>query len=370
MKTLKQIKIFKNKKFLKILGISLAVVAVIGLSSSIMVNTFMNVHKCKVSKVISYDSSGHYYKCIDNLYCNKKFQLEKHNLEWVIDKEEECETNGYKHRECDCGYRTNVGTVIDNFKYDLNIMLDNSIQFDTFNQEWESGYAKESLSKNLEVSSNEDSRNFSMKVRYYMSSRLKDGVTYRNSNIYNANIVYISNSVSFYDELNIPYEIMLYIDYRNEVPYALDILKDGVRYRLFSEEINALAEDYISNGYLDIEFGVYQVEDSIYVFGFKLQTKNKEITYLSDNSGTIKSETMFFKCGRYTSMSGTEYSFDTILGWLQSKGIQINSDTNSIAIIESNMYSDKYDFGSLVSNCYPNSTWFLNQVKYMQWKNR
>ena len=55
------------------------------------------------------DGTWHYNKCIN---CNVVLNKEKHQFEWVVDKNATNEEEGQKHQECSiCGYKTNYQSI-------------------------------------------------------------------------------------------------------------------------------------------------------------------------------------------------------------------------------------------------------------------
>ncbi len=55
------------------------------------------------------DGAWHYNKCVN---CNAVLNKEKHQFEWVIDKNATNEEEGQKHQECNiCGYKTNYQSI-------------------------------------------------------------------------------------------------------------------------------------------------------------------------------------------------------------------------------------------------------------------
>lgn len=377
MKDLTKTNFFKNKKLLKIIGISLAVIATVGAMSSIMINAFMNVHDCKVSKTLYYDSTGHYYKCTENKYCNKKFQFKSHNLQWVVDKEETCEENGYKHRECDCGYKINVGTVIDDFYYDKYLRFDTDIQYLSYNNFFETGDYSDSLSLNNCMPSSNSMGNtcsFALQSVYELSTRTADN-NYVTGNVKNNTLFNVVTGVKLKTLDN---EISIQLRTFGQEPknHSLDIVIDNdVRYRLINDEVNALCEDFLKTNVLIFDIGAYHLSTQEHIIGFKFKTANKELVYLSSNAGlnidnvNIDGNTKFFGCKDINSLSGNEFTIDDILvSFLKLALEHYKSQTDPLLQITANSHTGSVNFGTLVSsNGFSN--WFANRVKYIEWKN-
>ncbi len=57
---------------------------------------------------LSYDETSHFQKCD----CGEITDKAEHSLEWVVDREPTATENGYKHLECDCGFKSEEHTPI------------------------------------------------------------------------------------------------------------------------------------------------------------------------------------------------------------------------------------------------------------------
>ena len=351
-----------NKKLLKIFLLTLGITSVIGLFTTMVIGS-MRSHTCQASSVISYDNNSHYYKC-RNFYCNKHFAEKEHEFNWVIDKEETCELNGVKHEECECGYNRNVGTVIDEFKYNANIALKDNLTRNTYSNVWDDGNHSPAVLLNLGYFENERN-NTSFKAHYQMASYLSG--EYVNGNLKNDSVTNITQGFTIYNENGNSFEIRLRIAPSSHVDYALEIATEnnGI-YRLQNNEITTLCKDYVNNYVLDVDFGVYETENLGLVYGFRFKTKNYEITYLSNNSGSLKSDTTFVKWLDSTTMSEHTFTLNDVLGFIGENGIH-NKGTNAITV-KSSAYTGRETYGCLVS-CESVSTWLMNRVKYIEWQN-
>ncbi len=356
----------KNKKFWSIFSISLATLTLGGVISAVSIKTLDTSHTCEVGTNLAYSSTSHFYTCT-NEYCANKFYEEEHDLEWVIDKEETFEENGIKHEICKtCNYKRNVGTVIDDIYNSNHISVkDNLVRYQTVNSyvDGSGDMSPEFIVGTLK--SNEHS-NVSFTSRYELVTDNGDG-TYTYSNVLNTRIYYTTPGFAFYDANGNVFKIMLRIYPQNENRYSLDIASDLGRYRLISNDVNALCEDFLSCGYVDIDFGVYEVNNLGNVYGIRFKTANKELSYLSDNSGTIKNDTEFFKCSLLESTDGEKTTIKNVLGWLETDGVY-EKDSSGI-LLRSTQMSGKKDYGSLVT-CKDASNWLIEKVKYLTWLNK
>lgn len=71
-------------------------------------------HEHDYGSTWKYDDDNHYYECL----CGEKKDVEKHNFEWVVDKEPTDNETGIKHEECSiCHYKKNEGTVIQSLSH-------------------------------------------------------------------------------------------------------------------------------------------------------------------------------------------------------------------------------------------------------------
>lgn len=71
-------------------------------------------HEHDYGSIWKYDDDNHYYECL----CGEKKDVEKHNFEWVVDKEPTENETGIKHEECSvCHYKRKEGTVIQSLSH-------------------------------------------------------------------------------------------------------------------------------------------------------------------------------------------------------------------------------------------------------------
>ena len=353
----------EKKKIIKIITIGLSAIMLAGITSSIAVKAINEKHVCKASTTLSYDTKTHFYKCKNN-FCAERFSISNHDLYWVIDKEETCEENGYKHRQCDCGYKVNVGTVIDEFKYDANIQLQDNMVRNFYYNEWDDGNHSPTLELNLGKFDNERN-NTSFTAHYQFATKLSNEYVYKN--VYNDSVLFSYSGFSINDVNSETYNIKLSISPNSIVEYSLDIATtSNGTYRLYNEEVTALCKDYIKNGCLDVDFGVYQTENLGLVYGLRFKTLNNELMYLSDNSGNLKNETKVVKFLDSTTISYDNYTLNDVLSFIGTDGIY-NKGESAITIMNRN-WTGRDNYGTLVS-CDKASVWLMNQVKYIEWQN-
>ncbi len=336
MKIINKIKNFDKKGIVKKAGLGLALVTLVGLISAVSVN--LNAHDCKLTNSYRYDSTSHYYECTENKWCNKKFQEEEHELVWVVDREETFDTNGLKHRECKCGYRTNNGTVIDNFYYDVNAPLDNDLS-----------------ANNITLTANENYKEFSQAYGKFdnldnrnVSFSAKVDLTYAD----------YSNISSVFRKCDVKYNIYDKEGFKQSINFHAAC--DNGSYLTISDvilsntEIKKLGNDFIINKMLLIDFGSYYKENYGWVYGFRFKTVNYEITYLSDNSGNLKNSDISNK-----------------LSWISEDGIY--NDYDGTKAIDFTVIREGYTQGgvvpSLTLTCNKGSVWFVNQANYIVYKN-
>ncbi len=328
MKILNKIKNFDKKVIVKKVGLGLALVTLVGLISAVAVN--LNAHDCKLTKNYCYDSTSHYYECTVNKWCNKKFQEEEHELNWVIDREETIFQNGIKHRECECGYRINTGTVIDNYTYDNSISQSKDLTSTSINLT-EDRTLESTISTSYGYFANENNRNVNFNARstiYPDSKYLIENQVQKF--IFSFNVYAINGNAQ---------EFKLYFSSR-ESTYYLNVF--GTEYR--SAKLSELGADFFNSKYIDVDFGVHNVDGIGIVFGFRLKTENCTLTFLSDNTGNVKDSEI---------VSATD--------WIKVSGIY-NSKTENTAV---DLYENTHGYTPLAPtrlNCSKGSVWFEQEI--------
>ena len=111
--------------------------------------------------------------------------------------------------------------------------------------------------------------------------------------------------------------------------------------------------------------------NNLYTYAFRFATANKEITYVSDNSGTIKNENEWFICENVNSISGEATNVKNVLGWIEETGV-FNSPSNYVlyALKGNSFYASVYskdNTGSLLT-AKKGSDWFINTIKPIIWE--
>ena len=356
-------------------------------------------HEHEYSEELSFDETYHYKKC--NV-CNRIKGAEKHSFEWVIDSLETDSADGIKHEACVCGIKRNVETIIDDvygsndfeapenwldckFTGDVDFNGTSCIYTDgngaTSDEQIEIGYVNEWLDTVINLS-----------MRYTTVYKESDGSFTLNNNgmiLKDANgnnlqlngadwisLNYATPGFMIYDEEHNLYKVFLrmYPNSTNGLKYSIDVATMNGRYRLISEDINALCEDFLQCGYLDIDFGVANnyPNDYSYTYGFRFKTQNKEVSYVSNNSGTIKNEDEWFVCANVNSTSGeaTNITNTSVLGWVARIGV-FNSPQNCVlyALKGNSFYASVYtkdNTGSLLS-VKNGSDWFQNLYSKQLW---
>lgn len=142
------------------------------------------------------------------------------------------------------------------------------------------------------------------------------------------------------------------------VPYSFDIFYGGTRYRLIDESVKTLFNDYLNCGYIDFEIGAIKYNDVAY-YGFRFSTENEEITYFSDNSGTLKNETLMFLCASSNSTSGETTSLYSFMNRLENNELTFS---NSFSMSAITMISYATDSSATYVSVENTSTWFKNKV--------
>lgn len=351
-----------GKKVLKITIFLVVTVLLVGIVTTVILRA-KHKHVCQASETLLYDDSGHYYKC-KTAYCNKRINEKEHELTWVVDKEETCEVNGIKHQVCACGYVTSEGTIIDEFIYNDNIELQDNLTRSTYVNEWDDGNHSPTLELNLGKFDGERN-NTSFSARYQRACYLSG--EYINGNAKNDTLVFDYPGFTIYNEKGESFNVRLRLSPAHTLPYALEIAsEDGGIYKYQSEEITELCKDYANKGFLTIDFGVYNVENVGLVWGFRFKTANCEVSYLSNDSGSLKSDVKVVKWLDDIIISTAEYSLNDVLGFIGVDGI-FNKENSAIKLRSRN-YTGASRYGVLVS-CEKASTWLMNQVKYIEWQN-
>lgn len=347
-------------------------------------------HEHEYSEELSFDETHHFQTC--NI-CNRIKGAQKHSFEWVIDSLESELADGIKHEQCVCGIKRNVDTVIDDvygtndfvapenwlvyrFTGDVEYNGTSCIYTDgngrTADEQIEIGHVSESLDTVINAS-----------IRYTAVYRESDGSFTLNNNgmilkDVNGNnlklngadwisLNYATPGFMIYDENRDLYKVFLrmYPNSTNGLKYSIDVATMNGRYRLISEDINALCEDFLECGYIDIDFG-----NNGRLYGFRFKTQNKEVSYVSNNSGTIKNEDEWFVCANVNSTSGEATNITNVLGWVAETGVY-NSPQNCVlyALKGNSFYASVYtkdDSGSLLS-VKKGSDWFQNLYSKQLW---
>lgn len=143
------------------------------------------------------------------------------------------------------------------------------------------------------------------------------------------------------------------------VPYSFDIFYGGTRYRFIDNSIKTLFNDYLNCGYINFDFGAVMYNDVAY-YGFRFSTENEEITYFSDNSGTLKNETLMFECASSNSTSGQTTSLYSLLSSLETTGVEMTNSYQGVGAATMINYATTESATYLSAE--NTSTWFKNKV--------
>lgn len=324
-----------KKKLFRIVATLLILITSIALFSTITIRTFVRFHKCEASKSYSYNEKTHYHECLTTKFCDKKFTVEPHDLKWIVDREETFDLNGIKHQECFCGYKTNIGTVIDNFNYDPNISLDNDLTANDITIVADANYTE--YTKNYGMFDNIDERNVSFSA--------KVDLTYSDGYTLTSVFGFANVSFNIYNKEGLAQTISLTAsstENSSKLTIANVVLKN--------ESITNLCKDFIKTKSLLVDFGSYYKDGIGWVYGFRFKTKNCVVSYLSDNSGTIK-----------------DTSISNALSWIKEGGV-FNDYSNTKAIdftVSRRGFIHNNITPTVVLNCNKGSVWFVNQANYV-----
>ncbi len=329
------------KKIFKIVGLVFLVVTllILTLLSVYSVKLNLNIHKCDISEVYSFDETSHYQSC-SNKRCVNKFNTSEHDLQWVIDKQETYDSNGLMHRECVCGYKVDFNTIIDEL-----IVEDDIVNRKTYSDYFvKGGYTSETLK--LGCFNDDINKNANFSARFEIGCKNDD--RYHVGLAPNIKVDYLSNGFSFYDKDGNKYSIRLYTDLTNS---CLKITKNSTTLsELVSDEITKLGLDFIDCLYVDVDFGVIKNEESKYIYGFRFKTANYEVSYFNDNSGSIKDNEVL----------------EENLGWIYETGLfnyKPNPDNCSSVDLVSSVVIYSHNQGILISSD-GGSSWFLNKYYF------
>lgn len=114
---------------------------------------------------------------------------------------------------------------------------------------------------------------------------------------------------------------------------SIDIIYRDARYRLMSNDINALAEDFERTGKIKFEFAQIRLDYygmDKYCYSFALKTDNHCVSYGNfPLTYTLTGYEELFLCENSGSLEGTETrSLGSLLNWLDSKPIHGHSSVN------------------------------------------
>lgn len=314
----------------------------------------VKTHDCEFDTEYSYNETKHWFACL-NEDCSETKYESAHVFEWVIDKEPTYTAQGIKHEACVCGAVRNEYTVIETLPIQSTLKL-NFITDTVFN-----GVSCKKIENEItaQLGMIDDTISYSYEKNYISGDYNPVLYTIRwQSETTDVSTLLVGTIARFNDNLKIVFRA---VPGNDTVPYSLDFLKDGERYRYIDNKLELLFNDYKECGYINFEAGSFKY-NGVAVYGFRFSTENEEFTYLSDNTGDIKNDTTFFKCLTSNSTSGTEttslYSF---MSDLDSNSIQFNS--SNFDIIATTMISYATDSSATYVSVENTSNWLLSQIK-------
>ena len=314
----------------------------------------LKTHDCEFDTEYSYNNNSHWFACFYEDCYETKYES-AHVFEWVVDKEPTYTAQGIKHEACVCGAIRNEYTVVE------TLPIKSTLKFIFETDTVYNGVA----CKKIENEKTAQASIVKSDISYYRENNFYEDY---NPTLFNirwqsettdTTILTVGASMRLRGNSNI---VLRAVPGNSKVPYTFDILYGGVRYRLIDvEKISAIFEDYKKCGYIDFEIGSFK-HNGVVVYGFRFSTENEELTYLNDNSGTLKNETMLFRCDNSNSASGTEeLSLDWFFGGLDNHSIDFDNSWGSISA--TTLVSYETDESATYVSIENTSDWLLSKIK-------
>lgn len=313
----------------------------------------VKTHDCEFATEYSYNDNKHWFACLNEDCYEKKYES-AHVFEWVTDKEHTYTAQGIKHEACVCGAVRNEYTVVETLPIQSTLKL--CFNTDTvFN-----GVSCKKIENEKTAQASIVKTDIAYQRENYVAGDYNPtlfSIRWQ-SETTDTTILTVGASMRLCGNSNL---LLRAIPGNSKVPYTFDLLYGGVRYRLIDvDKISAIFEDYKKCGYIDFEIGSLK-RNGVAVYGFRFSTENEELTYLSDNSGDLKNETMLFKCDNSNSESGTE---ELSLGWFFG-GIDkytIDFDNSLGSISASTLVSYETDESATYVSVENTSNWLLSKI--------
>lgn len=347
-----------------ILGVSVLVFALdFNYNDKKLYNAIFNVetedvktHDCKFAEEYSYNETKHWFACLNEDCYETKYES-AHVFEWVIDKEPTYTAQGIKHEACVCGAVRNEYTVIETLPIQSTLKL-NFITDTVFN-----GVSCKKIENEKTAQASIVTSDIAYQRENYVSGDYNPtlfSIRWQ-SETTDTTTLTVGASMRLRGNSNI---ILRAIPGDSKVPYSFDLIYGSSRFRyrlIYVDKISAIFEDYKKCGYIDFEIGSFK-HNGVAVYGFRFSTENEELTYLSDNSGTLKNETMLFKCDNSNSASGTEeLSLGQFFNSLENQTIDFDNSWGPIRA--TTLVSYETDESATYVSVENTSDWLLSKIK-------